>query len=963
MARKTVQKIALTTILLLWLSLLGTSQHMASTAQTAYELYHRNEISTAFALMDSLRFSNQDACDQLEYVLLKTDLYHIKNQTKKAYRYLIKREFDVEFCNALDQYKLAVQKAYLASQVEGIQRTETLIKEMKKLPTSVSDTSSFGIKRLHLYAKVAKHYGRIDECRQLISKASDIQLFRKKLYHPESCGFLRTLGYSYLEEGQFEKAREYFRMERRIYEKHRNEFPKQLGVMFYDEANTHYEQLEFKEAIVDYDSTLFYWSIDPPSKVYLRYVHEALGDLYYELGNTALASQYWSRASEIKSPKSRDKTDHLPQLDTLTKNINFDQLTIAYSDALAFRKSTYGSHHALTGECLTFVGRLNEMQHKNAEALTAFNEALTILIPGFDVKNGQFPLDSLDQINRYAFDALLGMAQIYFSNFEKDKNPESLESALQIIDYAFKALDKVKISFEDSHTALFWSDFTYPITELSLTIHLAAANLSKVPHAHSIVAFQNAEESKSYLLRSFMHKDKVLRKGKLPSHVKDKEQKLAAALLRLKGNIRMEEKRCGDAQQAKIKIWQEELVEAQQKYASCLSEISQNYPDQFNQLFETPKMNTDEFLKLLAKKKTTFVSFFFGKNHIYRFHSHHNKVHLKDIPLTDRLKQLFNQFTNELMDYQHIDPRQTASHDLYTILLGDIIVPKEHSLAIVPDGPLYHIPFEALTIMQPDKRNFEYLLERHPVFYIQSASLLYNHLSSPSKKCAQLLSIAPQYQTPLTFSANDISTNKSSLEMAQLVGSDVIKSKIISQASNSDIIHFAGHSSINAENEMMSQLDLGKFEKSPLHSYEIFDMNLDAALVVLSSCHSGSGKYARGEGVMNLSQAFQQAGSESVILSLWNVDDQSTSELFSNFYASFLDGQHKSSALRTAKLELINSGDPLLSHPYFWSSFVMFGDDDPIEITCAKWRFLPWVFILAILSLAGYWMLRIRFMY
>ena len=67
------------------------------------------------------------------------------------------------------------------------------------------------------------------------------------LTHPESAGLLRTMAYSYMEEGQFEKAREFFRMERKIYETHRATFPQLLGVMYYNEANTHYEQLEFQE--------------------------------------------------------------------------------------------------------------------------------------------------------------------------------------------------------------------------------------------------------------------------------------------------------------------------------------------------------------------------------------------------------------------------------------------------------------------------------------------------------------------------------------------------------------------------------------------------------------------------------------------------------------------------------------------------------------------------------------------
>ncbi|MDF1696762.1 MAG: CHAT domain-containing protein [Saprospiraceae bacterium] len=909
-------------------SIVGYGQDM----RTCFDLYQNNQIDQAYSILDSLKFDELDSCDVLEYVMVKSDRYRINGKVKKGYRYLKYIEPKISFCQPDDAYKFLVQKAYFASYADHIEVAMGMEDKFNGKSNVISDTSSTGIKRLHLKAKIAKHFGKKEACRVLINKAIEIQLYLQKMDHPESSGFLRTMAHSYLEEGQFEKAREYFRIERQIYRKHKVLFPKLLGVMFYNEANTHYEQLEFNEAIQDYDSTLFYWAIEAPSKVYLRYVNEALGDLYYETNNMELASSYWSKASEIKSPKSNDKVDHLPDIKSAYSIGDMDAVSKAYLDALDFRKTTYGNNHLLTGECMTFVGRLSEMQNQTRKALSIYNQSLGILIPGFNLFRNELPRDSFLQIDRYGFDALLGITRIYYKMYLETSDIAMLDSAYTISQFAFDALDKVKISFEDSHTALFWSDFTYPLTELSLNILFTLQEIYPL-REFAETAFLNAEASRGYMLRNTLHKDKVLRNGKLPKKIKNKEQQLKGTLHRLKGSIKMEEKRCGDAQEMKIKVWQEELVKVQHEYASFLAKMAILHPKYYKSMYETPSLQVDELLKDLKTREKGFISFFYGEESIFRFYSVGNKIEFNKIPLDVEFEQLIAKFINQLSGYKVDQKLLSNSTDLYNRLFSETNFANISSLVIVPDGPLNYIPWEVLNTSQASSTTAVYLIEKFPITYTQSMTLVQDYFISKPRKVDRLLSIYPEYDVPLTFSANDTGVNFERIKNTILKEKNVTKKSLITTASNADIIHFAGHSIINEDNEMMSELDLGNYEDDPLRSHEIFDMDLDASLVVLSSCNSGSGQYKRGEGIMNLSQAFQQAGSESVIMSLWSVDDQSTSEIFSTFYNELIEGKSKSSALRTAKLSMIHSGDPITSHPFFWAPFVLYGDDDPVSIS------------------------------
>ena len=109
-----------------------------------------------------------------------------------------------------------------------------------------------------------------------------------------------------------------------------------------------------------------------------------------------------------------------------------------------------------------------------------------------------------------------------------------------------------------------------------------------------------------------------------------------------------------------------------------------------------------------------------------------------------------------------------------------------------------------------------------------------------------------------------------------------------------------------------------------LQVYEIFNLKLNADLVVLSACRTGLGKEVRGEGVIGLTRAFLYAGASSLTVSLWQVADQSTSDLMIHFYEQMNAGHGKAEALRRAKLKMIE--EKRYTHPFYWAPFVLIGE-------------------------------------
>ena len=145
------------------------------------------------------------------------------------------------------------------------------------------------------------------------------------------------------------------------------------------------------------------------------------------------------------------------------------------------------------------------------------------------------------------------------------------------------------------------------------------------------------------------------------------------------------------------------------------------------------------------------------------------------------------------------------------------------------------------------------------------------------------------------------------------------------------ILHFATHGELNAAHPELSRLVLSQVDAEGrkldgyVFAHEIYGLELAADLVVLSACETALGVEIRGEGLLGLTQGFMYAGAPSVIVSLWNVDDQATAELMARFYAQLLiDRQRPAAALRSAQISI--SREARWQAPYYWAGFVLQGE-------------------------------------
>jgi len=149
------------------------------------------------------------------------------------------------------------------------------------------------------------------------------------------------------------------------------------------------------------------------------------------------------------------------------------------------------------------------------------------------------------------------------------------------------------------------------------------------------------------------------------------------------------------------------------------------------------------------------------------------------------------------------------------------------------------------------------------------------------------------------------------------------------------ILHLATHGLLNSQYPELSGIVFslvdqeGKPQDGFLRLHEVYNLRLNADLIVLSACETGLGKEIKGEGLIGLTRGFMHAGAPRVVASLWNVDDLATAELMKLFYQGMLKNGPKSglapaAALRAAQFEL--SKQKRWASPYFWAGFVLQGE-------------------------------------
>jgi CHAT domain-containing protein len=233
-------------------------------------------------------------------------------------------------------------------------------------------------------------------------------------------------------------------------------------------------------------------------------------------------------------------------------------------------------------------------------------------------------------------------------------------------------------------------------------------------------------------------------------------------------------------------------------------------------------------------------------------------------------------------------------------------------LVIVPHQILHYVPFHALYDGET------YLIDQHDVSYGASASVVKICREKKVPQRAEDLVLA--FADELTPHINDeVEALRELLPKARIfTGADAREDKLKEYGPAAGKLHIAAHGIFRSDNPMFSSLRLGE---TWLNLFDIFNLQLGAELTTLSACETGMSAVWEGDELLGLARGFLYAGTPSLVVSLWTVNDRSTAQLMRRFYTGLNSGLSKSRALRDAIIEVKSS----FPHPFYWAPFVLMG--------------------------------------
>ncbi len=330
-----------------------------------------------------------------------------------------------------------------------------------------------------------------------------------------------------------------------------------------------------------------------------------------------------------------------------------------------------------------------------------------------------------------------------------------------------------------------------------------------------------------------------------------------------------------------------------------------------------------------------------------------------------------------------------ASAELYAKLLKNSLseIPVNSSIIFIPSNELLLLPFEFLiTDFNNSESAYSYsnksfLVNKYNISYAPSVSVYLNQkqnshgnddkyllvgnpfISSPENFISErrgLLGLDSMELLPLKYSADEVSEIGNILNSGNVfTEKNATETNFKENADNSRIIHLSTHSLLINTQPVIFFSNLGDQENDGfLETSEIIGMNLNSDLVVLSSCNSGLGRIEEAEGVVGMAKALFEAGTKSVIVSLWEVNDKYTSGFMTLFYSHLSRGLSKTEALRNAKMDFMREYS---ANPYYWSAFILSGNTGRVNIAGGaglKSYIIPSLLFITVLAFILYYFRR-----
>jgi CHAT domain-containing protein len=602
-----------------------------------------------------------------------------------------------------------------------------------------------------------------------------------------------------------------------------------------------------------------------------------------------------------------------------------------------------------TGDPASAIKFLQELINKNYQTINSPSQYSNPLIN--DIKPDKLSL------------SLLKAKYNILRNFHsKTNDSESLKAAAVTSELIISLLEKMRINISEEESRLILGDKYRELYFNTISSYnLLYTTTSDKEYLNK--AFEFAEKSKVAGLLSSTRELKASQ-FQIPAHLADLELRLKSDL----GSINEMISEIANKENANKEILRglnDKLLKTTRTRDSLINVFEKQFPGYYSLKYNT-RVALFENIPEIVGRDGNYVNYVMSDSVLFIFIANRKFNNLTSMPIDSEFIENIKQFRSLL---SMPDPSEDAASafiryqktgfELYKKLIYPIRnYMISEKLIISPDNILSYIPFETLPTNASSAtglqyRTIHYLMEDFDISYAYSATFMAESVNGGFIMTNKSVSFAPNYPDPIDIRKVLTSRQEekgilrdlpyarleaeyvSEITNGSLYENTKAKESVFKKESgNFDIIHLAMHTLMNDKDPMRSTLifspESDTLNDGYLKTFEVYGLPLKAKMVVLSSCNTGSGFLSTGEGILSLARGFIFSGSQSVVMSMWEIEDRSGTDIVKLFYKNLKKGYSKSESLRRARIYYLKNSDQLRSHPYFWSALVVYGNNNPL---------------------------------
>ena len=717
----------------------------------------------------------------------------------------------------------------------------------------------------------------------------------------------------------------------------------------------------------------------------MAHFYNNLGLAYEKLRNYNVAIDNYKKALKICENYTLDseitQARVLNNLAVLNMEVgNYESAFFDVNQAINLNEKIQNTVN-LAGNFNTKGGIFLRVKDYNS-ALFFYQKGIECLIPGFNFNQ----IDKLPEVRN----SILGNKPLLIQHLfdkalthqilaNKEKKEANLLLSLQTIDSINILINQVRTGFESDASKEFLSNKAKSIFETAIEICFELAQLTEEKEKYFQKAFTYAEQSKSIILLEAVKETGAKKLAGIPEKLLLREKRLKEQIAEI------EEALFSDAKAEENSSSRTDLLGFHQQLAALVDTFEQFYPTyhELKYSFEPTDFQTHQ-QQLTAEE--CILEYFIGEKSSYWFYLDKEGIKMDTIANSAILNNSVIEFRNSItapytqntFDKDNSDIVYTElGHQLYRQLAAPALSSKTmKKIRVIPDGILGYLPFDAL-LTEPIQSGkigqyniYPFLQRTQQISYSYSIALLDEmRQNTPHPQNRELLAFATTFEATQGLNLGQTTIKLSPLLANIPTAEDLLenyagkgylkaaatKTAFLKDAPSYAFLHLASHAQMNDENADYSFISFSQNaeqiqQEELLFVNELYNIPLQAEMVVLSACETALGEVKEGEGIISLARAFAYAGAQSIITTLWQVSDQRSSELITAFYENLANGLPKDEALWAAKNIQIESG--FNAHPYNWAGYIPIGNMQAVQL--APKRNLPFlkigIFLLFILG-------------